>query len=65
VKTVAKLKPRNQQPTKDRHHAAAVERGKAAVRKLQADGVIDSRGRRIRKDLPPDMREDSQRDFGG
>jgi hypothetical protein len=65
VKTVAKPKQRNQQPTEDPHHAAAVERGKAAVRKLQADGVIDSRGRRIRKDLPADMQEDSKRDFGG
>ena len=51
--------------TKDRRHAAAVERGKAAVRKLQEQGIIDSQGRRIRTDLPVDMQEGKDRDFGG
>ena len=46
-------------------YAAAVERGKAAVRKLQEQGIIDSHGRRIRTDLPADMRESDDRDFGG
>ncbi len=50
---------------KDAHHAAAVERGKAAVGKLQEQGIIDSRGRRIRTDLPVDMQEGKDRDFGG
>ena len=30
-----------------------------AVRELEKAGVIDSTGRRIRQDLPPDMREGS------
>jgi hypothetical protein len=42
-----------------------VERGKAAVRKLQRQGIIDSEGRRIRTDLPADMHEGTDRDFGG
>ena len=30
-----------------------------AVRELEKAGVIDSKGRRIRQNLPPDMSEDS------
>jgi len=56
VKTIPIRKARNQKPAEDPHHAAAVERGKAAVRKLQEQGIIDSLGRRIRTDLPADMR---------
>ena len=40
-----------------------VERGKAAVRKLQEQGIVDSHGRRIRIDLPADMQEGKDRDF--
>jgi hypothetical protein len=65
VKTVPISAPRNQKPTKDPHHATAVQRGRAAVRKLQDQGIIDSQGRRIRKDLPSDMQEGQDRDFGG
>jgi len=65
VKTIPLPKARNQKPTKDPHHAAAVERGKGAVDKLQRQGIIDSQGRRIRKDLPADMQEGKDRDFGG
>jgi hypothetical protein len=56
---------RNRRPTQDPHHAAAVERGRAAVRKLQEQGIIDSQGRRVRKHLPADMQEGKDRDFGG
>jgi hypothetical protein len=35
------------------------------VRRLQEAGIIDAEGRRIRKDLPPDMQEGQDRDFGG
>jgi hypothetical protein len=56
---------RNQKTAKDPHHAAAVERGKAAVRKLQEQGIIDSQGRRIRTDLPADMQSGNDHDFGG
>jgi hypothetical protein len=52
-------------PTKDPHHAVAVERGKAAVRKLQEQGIIDSHGQRIRTDLPADMQPGKDHDFGG
>jgi hypothetical protein len=65
VKSISLPKARNQKPTEDPHHAAAAERGKAAVRKLQEQGIIDSQGRRIRTDLPPDMQEGKDRDFGG
>jgi hypothetical protein len=54
-------KMKGQNVTADAHHAAAVERGKAAVRKLQEQGIIDQKGKRIRTD----MREGSNRDFGG
>ena len=65
VKTIPLRRTRNQKPTEDPHHAGAVERGKAAVRKLQEQGIIDSKGRRIRTDLPADMQEGEDRDFGG
>ena len=65
MKTIPLPKARNQRPTEDPHHAAAVERGRAAVRKLQEQGIIDSQGRRIRTDLPADMEEGKDRDLGG
>lgn len=49
----------------DPHFAAAQERVKAAVKDLQDRGILDADGRRIRTDLPEDMREGSERDFGG
>ena len=52
-------------PATDPHYPAAVERVKRAVRELQEKGIIDAQGRRIRTDLPEDMREGSDRDFGG
>ena len=55
----------NQTPTADPHYPAAVERVKAAVRELQQKGIIDAQGRRVRQDLPSDMQEDADRDFGG
>jgi hypothetical protein len=55
----------NQAPTEDPQYPSAVERVKAAVRELQEKGIIDHQGRRIRQDLPPDMQEDADRDFGG
>lgn len=36
-----------------------------AVSRLQQLGVLDAEGRRLNKELPPDMREDSLTDFGG
>lgn len=43
----------------------AETRIKDAVRRLQQKGVIDGQGRRLSRELPPDMREDSTTDFGG
>lgn len=37
----------------------AGERVRAAVADLQARGILDAQGRRINKELPPDMRDDS------
>jgi len=56
--------PRGHDATQDPHRAAAIERGKAAVRKLQQQGILDSQGRRVRTELPADMREGEDRDFG-
>ena len=55
----------NQTPTRDPHYPAAVERVAQAVRELQDKGIIDRQGKRICQDLPPDMQEGSDRDFGG
>jgi hypothetical protein len=56
---------RNRRPKKDPHYRAAVKRAKDAARRLQEAGIIDAEGCRIRKDLPADMREGTDRDFGG
>jgi hypothetical protein len=65
VKAIPRPKVKTEEPTQDPHHDTAVQRGKAAVRKLRDQGIIDDRGRRIRKDLPADMQEGRDRDFGG
>ena len=64
VKTIPFPRTKNQKPKEDPHYPAAVKRGKEAVRRLQEAGIIDAEGRRIRKDLPPDM-QGQDRDFGG
>lgn len=50
---------------RERDLQAADLRIKSEVRRLQDLGVIDSRGRRLNKELPPDMKEESITDFGG
>lgn len=35
------------------------------LRRLQDLGIIDERGNRLSKELPPDMQEGSDKDFGG
>jgi len=65
MKTVPLPRARNQQAKQDPHYPAAVERAKEAVRRLQEAGIIDAEGRRIRTDLPADMQEGQDRDFGG
>ena len=44
---------------------AAAERVKAAAEELERRGIADHNGKRIRKDLPEDMRDGADRDFGG
>ena len=43
----------------------AAERIHAAVHELQKLGIVDENGKRIRTDVPEDMKEGSDRDFGG
>ena len=65
LRTIA-VPPKGKQKRKpDPYYPAAVERAKEAARRLQEAGIVDAEGRRIRKDLPPDMREGQDRDFGG
>ena len=60
------IPPKSKQKAKpDPYYPAAVEHAREAARRLQEAGIIDAEGRRIRKDLPPDMREGQDRDFGG
>ena len=49
----------------DPYYAAAVQNTKEAARRLLEAGIVDTEGRSIRQDLPPDMREGSDRAFGG
>ena len=65
MKTSLSLPPANAVPTPDPFFEKAVENVKKAVRSLQDAGIIDAEGNRIRQDLPPDMKEDLDRDFGG
>ena len=65
MKTLPFKKALHKGPSFDPYLAAANERAKEAVRKLKEAGIIDAEGRRIRIDLPPDMEEGSDRDFGG
>lgn len=65
MKTIPIPGTTHQKPKEDPHYPAAVERAKEAARRLREAGIIDAEGRRIRKDLPPDMQEDQDRDFGG
>ena len=44
---------------------AAAERIHAAVRELKELGIVDEKGNRVRTDIPEDMKEGSDRDFGG
>lgn len=54
-----------QEPKPGPYYPAAVERESEAARRLQEAGIVDAEGNRIRKDLPPDMQEGQDRDFGG
>jgi hypothetical protein len=52
-------------PKIDPHLQAAGERVKATAEELEHLGIADKAGKRVRTDLPRDMREGADRDFGG
>ena len=57
--------PKLRKPRVDPHRKGAGERVKAAAEELQRLGIADSKGKRIRSELPKDMQEGADRDFGG
>ncbi len=57
--------PKLQQPKTDPHLQSAGERTRAAAEELERLGIADREGKRIRTELPSDMREGTDRDFGG
>jgi hypothetical protein len=57
--------PRENVPARDLYLAAAVVRNRAAADELQRLGISDSAGNLLRLELPEDMREGADRDFGG
>lgn len=57
--------PREMAAFRKQQSDRASKRIDAAVKTLQERGILDQNARRIRKDLPDDMREGSTTDFGG
>jgi hypothetical protein len=57
--------PKLKKPKADPHLQSAGERVKAAAEELERLGIADRLGKRVRKDLPKDMRKGADRDFGG
>jgi len=57
--------PKLKQPKIDPHLQSASERTKAAAEELERLGIANDEGKRLRTDLPNDMQEDADRDFGG
>ncbi|MGA2592928.1 MAG: hypothetical protein ABSH32_23690 [Bryobacteraceae bacterium] len=57
--------PKRPKPKVDRHLQAAAERVKAAAEELERREIARKDGTRIRTDLPEDMQEGADRDFGG
>jgi pyruvate/2-oxoglutarate dehydrogenase complex dihydrolipoamide dehydrogenase (E3) component len=45
--------------------AAGMERVRAEIQELQQKGLLDRHGKPMLKELPRDMREGADRDFGG
>ena len=52
-------------PSHDPYLAVAVARAQAAAQELTTLGITDNTGNRLKSDLPEDMREGTDRDFGG
>jgi hypothetical protein len=57
--------PKLSEPKTDPLLPGAGERVKAAAEELERLGVADKTGKRVRTDLPRDMREEADCDFGG
>jgi hypothetical protein len=57
--------PKLRKPKTDPHVKGASERVKRAAEELERRGIADANGRRVRSDLPQDMREGANRYFGG
>ncbi len=49
----------------DQAITAGLERVRAEGDELRRKGILDSEGNLLAKDLPPDMQEGADRDFGG
>jgi hypothetical protein len=58
-------KPKLLTPKTDPHLQGAGERVKAAAEELERLGIADENGRRVRTDVPEDMKDGAERDFGG
>jgi hypothetical protein len=57
--------PKLHHPKVDPYLRAAGEQTKAAAEELESLGFADPNGKRLRTDLPKDMQEGVDRDFGG
>ena len=42
-----------------------MERVRAEIKELQQKGLLDAQGKPVLKELPRDMQEGAERDFGG
>lgn len=58
-------RPKLRTPKSDPHLQGAGERVKAAAEELERLGIADQNGRRVRTDVPEDMKDGAERDFGG
>lgn len=65
MKTIPVPKARKPKPKTDPHYSAAVQRAKDVAERLRRAGIIDAEGHRIRTDLPADMLDGQDRDYGG
>jgi hypothetical protein len=52
-------------PKREPRLEAAAQRIHTAVRELKELGIVDDKGNRVRKNLPEDMKEGADRNFGG
>ena len=65
VKTPVAQDPQKLAAEIDPYFEAAQVRAREAFQRLRAAGIFDAEGQLIDKELPPDMQEGKDRDFGG